>query len=164
MEQSNSETKSRKSPRADFHNYSGGDYFVTICTRDKECFFGKIHSCMMYMTPVGVYCQKQLDGLSEHYPYAKCLLSTVMPNHIHAIIRIDYEEGDNKVPTERTALSVVVGGLKRAVSLYARRNDYEFGWQQRYHDHIIRNIHEGNRIAEYIDTNVVRWGMDCFYK
>ena len=26
---------SRKSPRADFHDYSGGDYFITICTKNK---------------------------------------------------------------------------------------------------------------------------------
>lgn len=32
----------RKSPRANFHDYSGGDYFVTICTRDKEHYFGQI--------------------------------------------------------------------------------------------------------------------------
>lgn len=33
---------SRKSPRADFHDYSGGDYFITICTKNKSHYFGEI--------------------------------------------------------------------------------------------------------------------------
>lgn len=65
-------------------------------------------------------------------------------------------------PTVRTALSVVVGGLKRAVTLFARRNNIEFDWQSRYHDHIIRGANDGNRIAEYIENNVTRWDADCF--
>lgn len=32
----------RKNIRAEFHDYSGGDYFITICTRDKKHYFGEI--------------------------------------------------------------------------------------------------------------------------
>lgn len=46
--------------------------------------------------------------------------------------------------------------------MYARRNNIDFGWQSRYHDHIIRGAHDGNRIADYIKNNVARWGADCF--
>ena len=101
----------RKSPRANFHDYSGGDYFVTICTRDKEHYFGQI------------------------------------------------------VPADvGTALSVVIGGFKRAITMFARRNNIDFGWQSRYHDHIIRDAHDGNRIAEYIENNIARWAEDCYNK
>lgn len=64
--------------------------------------------------------------------------------------------------TIRTALGVVVGGYKQAVTRYARRNNIEFAWQKRFHDHIIRGINDGNRIAGYIKDNVLRWAADCY--
>ncbi|MCM1093425.1 MAG: hypothetical protein NC248_06240 [Bacteroides sp.] len=50
------------------------------------------------------------------------------------------------------------------MTVFARRNDIEFGWQPRYHDHIIRGIRDGNLIAEYIENNISRWTSDCFYE
>ncbi|MBR4621807.1 MAG: hypothetical protein IKO46_12585 [Salinivirgaceae bacterium] len=60
-------------------------------------------------------------------------------------------------------LSVVVGGIKSAATKFANRNNITFGWQPRFHDHIIRQTDEMNRIAEYIETNVLRWESDEFY-
>ena len=154
----------RKSPRAVFHNYSGGSYFVTICTKDKEHYFGKIVENEMLMSKIGVYCQTQIDELPLHYKYAEVPIYVVMPNHIHLIICIDAKwTHEPCVPTQRTALSVVVGGLKRSVTLFARRNNINFGWQSRYHDHIIRGTRDGNNIAEYIKNNVIHLANDCFY-
>lgn len=153
----------RKSPRAFFHDYSGGDYFITICTFGKQHYFGEISNGEMSLSTIGKYCHLQIEELSTHYRYMEVPLFVVMPNHIHAIICIDGDRTHEPcVPTIRTALSVVIGGLKRAVTLYARRNNIEFGWQSRYHDHIIRGNHDGNRIAEYIENNVARWAQDCF--
>ncbi len=151
---------SRKSPRAEFHNYSGGKYFVTICTEEMRHFFGRIDCEMMHLSTLGEYCEEQLAEIEKHYSYAVVPLFTVMPNHVHAIICIDGE--DNDVPAMRTALGVIIGGLKRAVTLFARRHDIEFAWQGRYHDHIIRNREEGNKIADYIKNNVARWADDRF--
>ena len=161
----------RKNIRAEFHDYSGGDYFVTICTRDKGHYFGKIrfgsgvNDDEMVFTEIGQYCHEQLESLPSHYPYVEVPMFVVMPNHIHAIICIDAGDRTHEpcVPTIRTALSVVVGGLKRAVTLYARRNNIEFGWQNRYHDHIIRGATDGNKIADYIENNVARWASDCYH-
>lgn len=154
---------SRKSPRALFHDYSGGAYFVTICTLDKECFFGYISDDCMHLSAIGEYCRQQLEELSDHYRYAEVPLFVVMPNHIHAIIVIK-DRNCSSVPAMRTALSVVIGGLKRSVTMYARRNGIDFGWQSRYHDHIIRNSRDGNNISDYIENNVVRWVADCFHQ
>ena len=84
-----------------------------------------------------------------------------MPNHIHAIICIDKPL---KEFSKRTTLSVVVGGFKRAITLFAKKNNITFAWQTRYHYHIIRNLHDQNIIADYIENNVARWASDCFYK
>ncbi|WP_180270772.1 transposase [Sporanaerobium hydrogeniformans] len=36
-------------------------------------------------------------------------------------------------------------------------------WQRSFHDHIIRNEQAYQKIWEYIDTNPLKWELDCFY-
>lgn len=36
-------------------------------------------------------------------------------------------------------------------------------WQRSYHDHIIRNKNDYEKIWEYIDSNVLKWEKGCFY-
>ncbi|MDE6288777.1 MAG: hypothetical protein K2M00_08355, partial [Muribaculaceae bacterium] len=57
----------RKSPRAIFHNYSGGDYFITICTHNKEHYFGEIIDGEMQFTEIGRVAHCKLEELSKHY-------------------------------------------------------------------------------------------------
>ena len=234
-------------PRAPWHNYNGGMYFVTICTKGREHYFGKIvketyrdtlclgcrdvlqrgcrdavqrgcrdavhHGCRdavhhvstaeptMVLSNIGQYADEQFRNVQNHYPYAEIPLWVVMPNHIHAIVIIDH----NKIPYERRTgetermigietgrlvdaetrcakavetccsaslqrnianmqgwLSVVVGGLKRAVTYYANQHQIPFAWQPRFHDHIIRDINQMNKIADYIENNVVQWEYDKY--
>ena len=151
----------RKSPRATFYDYCDGDFFVTICTLEKQHSFGEIKDGVMYHSSIGVYCDQQLSEIHLHYPYAQVLLHQVMPNHLHAIIRLN-PDGNYDIPKIRTLLGVVIGGLKRAVTMFARRNGDQFGWQTRYHDHKIRNVRDGQRIWDYIESNVQKWHEDCF--
>jgi REP element-mobilizing transposase RayT len=61
-------------------------------------------------------------------------------------------------------LSHMIGQFKSAVTKYAHEKDISFIWQPRYHDHIIRNQLEMNRIADYIQNNPMNWELDRFYK
>ncbi|MBQ1698709.1 MAG: transposase, partial [Bacteroidales bacterium] len=61
------------------------------------------------------------------------------------------------------SLSVVVRGFKSAISKFARENKILFDWQTRFHDHIVRDNDELNRIADYITNNPARWNSDKFY-
>jgi hypothetical protein len=61
-------------------------------------------------------------------------------------------------------LSHMIGQFKSAVTKYAIEHDIPFAWQSRYHDHIIRNQLEMNRIADYIQNNPMNWELDRFYK
>ena len=165
--------RQRKSPRAEFHNYAGGEYFVTICTHDKKHYFGHIKDGKMFLSPIGKIAHKLLTGLSSHYSYADIPLFVVMPNHIHLIICINNAKkvSEITIPQEsediimqRPPLSIVIGGFKQSVTMQARANNMEFGWQSRYHDHIIRNSNnEKLRITDYIKNNVINWDKDCFY-
>lgn len=58
------------------------------------------------------------------------------------------------------SLGTVIRGMKARVSRAAHRKGIPFGWQARFYDHIIRNIHEMNRIAEYIENNAAEWDSD----
>ena len=186
------------SARAAWHNYSGGIYFVTICTRGREHYFGEIANGEMHLSDIGRYTNECIKNIPQHNPYADVPLYVIMPNHIHLIVSID----GNNIPSEnygankldvstvetmytsslqrrwkndcvnermqsishhRGLLSTAIGCFKRAVTCFANQNHITFGWQPRFHDHIIRQTNEMNRIAEYIETNVLRWESDEFY-
>ena len=61
-------------------------------------------------------------------------------------------------------LSHMIGQFKSAVTKYANQHEIPFAWQPRFHDHIIRNGVEMNRIADYIQNNPMNWELDRFYK
>ena len=88
--------------RAGWHNYNGGTYFVTICTHAREHYFGEIQydengEAKMFLSEIGKFAEKQFRNVKNHYPYADIPLWVIMPDHIHAIVNIDYE----KTPYDR---------------------------------------------------------------
>lgn len=180
----------RKYPRANFHDYNGGSYFVTVCTKDKEHFFGTIYDEKMHLSQIGKELNAQLTKISSHYNDVEIPLFVIMPNHFHAIIHVGSPlvanepkiaenlgrlnglarltvatSGDPTLSTHHGCrLGNIISAIKAGVTRFARRNNIEFGWQARYHDHIIRGTFDGNRIAEYIENNVARWANDCYYE
>ncbi len=166
-----------ESARASWHDYDGGSYFITICTKDREHYFGEIVDGEMVLSDIGKYAEEQFKNVSSHYPYAEIPLWTIMPNHLHAIVIIDGNKTkyDRRVvETWRAAslrdianlqgwLSVVIGGLKSSITRFANENALNFAWQPRFHDHIVRDTPEMNRIANYIENNVANWKDDEFY-
>ena len=152
----------RKSPRIRYHSYSQGIYFVTICTQDKRHYFGAINNGEMYLSRIGEFLDDNIKAIHSHNDYADTLLYVIMPNHVHMIVAID----ERKSPEEkkRSLLSVVIGGMKQMVTIFARKLNIEFAWQTRFHDHIIRNGEDGRKITEYIKNNIARWHSDCYYE
>jgi putative transposase len=49
------------------------------------------------------------------------------------------------------------------VTKFARQNGIPFEWQARYHDHVIRDAGEHERIRNYILHNVEKWTDDTFH-
>ena len=96
------------SARANWLGYDGGEYFVTICTQNREHYFGEIvknnnDEPEMVLTPRGQFTEEQIRNVTQHYPYAEIPLWVVMPNHVHAIVVID---GDN-IPYQRRVTNVL---------------------------------------------------------
>ena len=188
------------SARAQWHEYNGGEYFVTICTKDRVRYFGEIYSGKtqdgandmktepkMRLTEIGGFADLQFRNVTRHYPYAKIPLWVVMPNHIHAVVVIDnidcrdvahgncrdvarnvstdkINQSTSVVAPKRNTLSVVIRGIKSAVTKFANENGIPFKWQPRFHDRIIRDTEEMNGIAQYIEENVAKWQYDEFYE
>ncbi len=211
-----------KSARAQWHDYSCGDYFITICTAEREHYFGEIVNGEMQLTEIGKYadeCVKQIEILHSDVSVPSYV---IMPNHIHLIVIVDAVTPDlaktpnvvvetpyydvstttprhdvstttphgvstttphHHVPTNKTTtnktieknkimqsiankcgrLSHVISRFKSAVTRYANENNISFKWQTRFHDHIIRNQNELNRIAQYIEENPYNWTTDDYY-
>lgn len=172
----------RKSPRAKFHDYDGGDYFITICTKNRIHFFGDILNGSIQLSQIGLYTYDQLFRASDYCPNIIIPVFTVMPNHIHALISLRNPSLDFNDMTELQRapnpclrsncdearyvplLSRYISSFKGAVTKYAKRINPDFGWHSRYHDHIIRNNRDRNLISSYILTNHLRWKDDCFFK
>jgi REP element-mobilizing transposase RayT len=63
----------------------------------------------------------------------------------------------------KNTISSIMGSYKSAVTKHARRLGFEFSWQARFHDHIIRNDGEYQRINDYIESNPMNWSKDKFF-
>ena len=170
-----------KSARATWCNYNEGLYFITICTAGKRHFFGEIKDAEMLFTEIGEYAQYCLSQIEQLHQNVIVPYSVVMPNHVHLIISvtsdIPYTAGVvetpqcdvltmnmkmQKIANHCGKLSHLISRFKSAVTKYAKQNDLEFGWQSRFHDHIIRNQDELKKISDYIQNNIYKWDSDCF--
>ncbi len=60
-------------------------------------------------------------------------------------------------------ISSIIGSYKSAVTKHAHRLGYEFDWQHRFHDNIIRDEEAYIRIAHYIKNNPAKWDEDKFH-
>jgi REP element-mobilizing transposase RayT len=198
------------SARAPWHDYNDGVYFITICTAHRKHYFGEIQNAEMQFNELGQVAHDNLQQLTSHYPYAEIDVFQIMPNHIHLIVGINEQYGNNdtvercdncgnvtrrndepnvvgrddckdvarrvstgitgesdkmrNIANKRGLLSVAIGGFKSAITKYANNHKIPFGWQARFHDHIIRDAGEYERIALYIENNPKTWEQDKFYE
>ena len=66
-----------------------GVYFITLCTQNREYFFGEIVDDMMNLNASGEMVIKAWDELPERFSFMELDAKVVMPNHFHAIVIIN---------------------------------------------------------------------------
>ena len=72
--------------------------------------------------------------------------------------------GDNRFQNiGKNTISSIIGSYKSAVTKHANRLGIENGWQTRFHDHIIRNDNEYQKISDYIVNNPNLWNEDRYF-
>ena len=151
----------RKPNRLPTYDYSTpGAYFLTLCTKDKQCILGKIvgggalDAPRIRLTNAGTVVEKYIVS-GNRMPGVTVDKFVVMPNHVHLILIL--EDGTTKLPD-------VIGQYKSAVTRQLRKMGWNQPvWQTSFHDHVIRDQMGYERIWTYIDTNPIRWKDDCFY-
>lgn len=201
------------SARAQWWDYGeNAAYFVTICTKNREHFFGEIVNRQMQLSAVGVIADVFWHEIKKHAGFVELDAFVVMPNHIHGIVIINKPDDARNVHTVHTVhsvktghalslqsskqpkqfppshplppqlqppppspgqkrirnqgrgtLSSIIGGYKSAVTNHSHRLGYDFAWQVRFHDHIVRDENEYQRIADYIRNNPLNWDNDKFF-
>jgi len=84
------------SARASWWNYANpGVYFITICTHDRKCIFGIVESQSrvsppgITLSPIGKIVEQEWNKSFNIRAELFCDAFVIMPNHIHAILRIE---------------------------------------------------------------------------
>jgi putative transposase len=147
----------KKSLRRPHYDYSiDGLYFVTLCTANRELFFGNILNGKLMLSDLGQIANVCWKTIPDHFPNVFLDEYIIMPNHIHGIVIID------NPARMGTSLGVIVGSFKSACTKIINKiqQKYFFKWQRGYHDRIILDDLSLNKAREYIRYNPTRWSKD----
>lgn len=166
----------RRSLRLQEYDYSQpGVYFVTICAQHRQCIFGEITDGKMHLNEISKIVVEWWNRIPQHYPSVKIDDFVIMPNHIHGIMAWDIDVGTGSPrpsssvrtgsphPKDAPTLGKIVGYFKYQSTKYINQLNNTTGeriWQIRYHDHIIRNDSDLQRLREYIQNNPKKWELD----
>ena len=69
-----------------------------------------------------------------------------------------------KISPKLGTISTIIRSYKSVLTKNAHYIHADFEWQERFHDHIIRDSESFERIQNYIENNVANWKDDKFYK
>lgn len=87
----NPEIHHRRSIRLRNYDYSkSGWYFVTMCTKDRRKYFGKIINGKMVLNREGFIVKRLIKSTEDYFKNIRMDSYQLMPDHIHMIIRIKF--------------------------------------------------------------------------
>jgi putative transposase len=178
------------STRLQTWDYSNnGSYFITICTKNREHFFGTIQNGIMQLSETGKLAEQFWIEIPNHFSFIELGNFVVMPNHVHGILiinKIDDLSLSESLETRqclvstinsnatigslrfqnqgKNTISSIIGSYKSVVTKMSRQIHSDFVWQSRFHDHLIRNSKSFDIIQNYIFENPLNWKYDKFYK
>ena len=166
--------KHRRTTRLQSYDYTRpGAYFVTVCTRNRKCFFGDITGEEMHPNEYGRIVQEQWKKTARIRSSVELDQFVIMPNHLHGIVILKESrcrDTARRVPTPEQFGKPVVGSLSTVIRSFksaatkrinlVRRTPGARVWQPRYYEHVIRNKKDLSSIREYIITNPAKWASD----
>ena len=68
-------------------------YFITICTKKRKHYFGKIIDKKIQLSEIGRIAYKYFQEIPHHFPFVYLGDFVIMPDHMHGIINIDKRGG-----------------------------------------------------------------------
>lgn len=161
---------------SDYDYSQPGMYFVTLLTYQRQKMFCEIHDGKVSWSRFGSVAKDAWLDLSVYYSNLVLDEFCIMPDHLHAIIRLmEVCKGgstDNSQRVMRTAetrpddLKSLTEIIREYKSFTARKINAMRGttgtpiWHRSYHDHIIRDEVELNQIRQYIIENPLKWELE----
>ncbi len=177
----------RRSIRLPDYNYAqSGAYFVTICTYQKQCWFGDIKHGKMQINQIGQIVIQEWLKSSEIRQEIELDEWILMPNHLHGIVRIKNQAEDQKkglhseglhseglhrkplriekICLKSRSLGSFINGFKcsvtRCINRIRNNSDTPF-WQRNYYESVIRDEQHLSNIRQYIYDNPQNWEHDA---
>jgi putative transposase len=136
-------------PGYDYH--CPGAYFITVVTRGRERLFGRIRDGQVYHSAEGAIAVSTWHSIPQHHRGVRLDAFVVMPDHLHGILVLD---------SSPLSLPDLVALFKAATTREINRLRGSPGaaiWHRSYHERIIRDDGEWNRIRRYIENNPRDW-------
>lgn len=145
----------RKSLRLPGYDYSQpGFYFVTICSKNRRCLFGRVDEVTVSLSDSGSIVQDCWLSIPKWFPNVAIDQFVIMPNHVHAILQIEHQS---------RSLRSIIGSFKSAATRLCHQShlslDHEL-WQRGYYDHIVRSEKSLLCLRQYISDNPAQWHLD----
>lgn len=157
-----SNSSRRQNMRLSGYDYSQpGAYFVSICAQHRECLFGEITDGKMQLNEIGKIVVECWNHIPQHFPSVELGDYVIMPNHMHGIISWNTTTRRGEVTSP--ALGKIIAYFKYQSTKHINQHHNTPGtriWQRNYHDHIIRDDKDLQRLRQYIQDNPMKWALD----
>jgi putative transposase len=165
----------QESTRLKYHDYaSPGIYFITILTKPRILFFGKIVNQKMELSPLGKIVHTNWIKIAKKFSHISLDEFVIMPDHVHGLLTINDIQSDKRnfyydqqlskrggitgrlnPMNNKLSISYAIRWFK-ACCTYQIRKEYpekQFAWQSRYFDRIIRDVDALYAVRNYIRKN-----------
>jgi putative transposase len=160
-------------PRLPYYDYSsGGGYFVTLCTANRECLLGAVTDGLVVLSEIGRIVQVEWERSTTIRSEITLDVFVMMPNHLHGIVFITEPDDGSHCrarlrPDEHQRKPRSLGSFIAGFKGYTTKRVNELRatpglrlWQPDYYEHVIRNDKDLAQIREYIVNNPLRWQLD----
>lgn len=147
-------------------------YFVTICTKNREHYFGEIVDGEMQLSDIGKMAQQCWREIPGHFPFVILDAFVIMPNHVHGIIVINKTDdgrnngrddgngdGGNGVGAQNFVETQNFASLRN--NLQQTRYKNRFGPQSQNLASIIRGYKTG--VKKYATMNNINFAWQSLY-
>lgn len=159
-----------------------GAYFVTICTKHRECVLGNVAGGRIALTRIGEIVRRCWCELPRRFPHLDLDAFVIMPNHLRGIVVLTGRgEASAVVPhaamcpeaeasplrracgTRPDSLASAIQAFKASSTRRVNRVDGTPGaslWQRNYYEHIVRSEKSLDAIRRYVEANPANWSSD----
>ncbi len=149
----------RKRNRIENYDYSQPNvYLLTICTENHANLFGVVESRpdtpVTILSPLGELVQQAILDIEVYYNNASIETYSILPNHIHILLRLDATDEPNAPSVSR-----IVKNMKEHVTRICGKSI----WQKGFHDHVIRSESDHQNAWNYVTFNPAKWETDEYY-